>query len=236
VKMWKTWLRFTVIGAFVLALAACGNQTGVRDGTTPNQYQGYRTNTMDNGTPGKANGLHNNQNMRVDRKIARMIEQINGISRANVLVGDTNAYVAVELDANQKQARNDNDRMNRTDRNIGQNNRGNMNPTGMMGTMSARDGVVDSEMNGISSKMRQQIEQKVRQQAPKVKSVFISSERDFVDQMTMYGKQFDAGRPVRNLMRQFNNFVGGIFITPFQTDNNETFDRDNRRMMDNMNR
>lgn len=93
-RMLKSWLRFTVIGASILALAACGgNQQGADMGTN-----GYRANATDNGTGMNRFGMHNNRNLRMNEDVARAVERIDGVSRARVVMGDTNVYVAVELD------------------------------------------------------------------------------------------------------------------------------------------
>ncbi|WP_309122790.1 YhcN/YlaJ family sporulation lipoprotein [Paenibacillus sp.] len=97
--MLKKLLRVTVIGASVLALAACGGQN---DAGNMSQ-NGYRTNQTGagQGIRGATDyGNHNNRNLRINRDIARAIERIDGISRARVVMGESNAYVAVETNEN----------------------------------------------------------------------------------------------------------------------------------------
>ncbi|TLS53482.1 hypothetical protein FE782_04205 [Paenibacillus antri] len=97
--MLKKLLRVTVLGASVLALAACGGQN---DAGNMSQ-NGYRTNQTGagQGIRGATDyGNHNNRNLRINRDIARAIERIDGISRARVVMGESNAYVAVELNEN----------------------------------------------------------------------------------------------------------------------------------------
>lgn len=93
-RMLKNWLRFTVIGASVLTMVACGNQQGAGDIGT----NAYRTNAADSRTGMNQNAMHNNRNLQMSKEVARAVERIDGISQANVVVGDRNVYVAVELD------------------------------------------------------------------------------------------------------------------------------------------
>jgi len=95
----KKLLRVTVIGASVVALAACGGQGGAGEMS----QNGYRTNQTGAGPGirgGTDYGTHNNRNLRMNQEMARAIERIDGISRARVVLGESNAYVAVELNEN----------------------------------------------------------------------------------------------------------------------------------------
>jgi YhcN/YlaJ family sporulation lipoprotein len=180
VNMLHKLFRFTIIGAVVLSLVACGDaQVNRQDGV-----QGKQINSPNYGAQGVTDNQHRNQSVRVDRKAARTIEQLPGIIRAHVMVGESNAYVAVET--KQKQGKQD----------------------------------------MLSKKMRQQIDRKVRQQAPNIQRVYISSDRNFVSQMQTYGQQFNNARPIRTMVQQFNAFVGGIFTAPFQADPLNMDDRD----------
>jgi len=98
--MLRKLLRVSVIGASVLALAACGGQNNAGDMS----QNGYRTNQTGAGQGIRGNatgyGNHNNRNLRINQDMARAIERIDGISRARVVMGESNAYVAVELNEN----------------------------------------------------------------------------------------------------------------------------------------
>ena len=98
--MLKKLLRVSVIGASVLALAACGGQNNAGEMS----QNGYRTNQTGAGQGIRGNatgyGNHNNRNLRINEDMARAIERIDGISRARVVMGESNAYVAVELNEN----------------------------------------------------------------------------------------------------------------------------------------
>lgn len=104
-KMLKKVLRFTIIGASALALAACGAGNG---GAGDMSQNGYRTNNTGDGVGILGNrtndnsgyGIHNNRNLQSNANLARAIERLDGISRANVVLGETNAYVAVEVEPN----------------------------------------------------------------------------------------------------------------------------------------
>ncbi|HZG87112.1 YhcN/YlaJ family sporulation lipoprotein [Paenibacillus sp.] len=94
--MLKKLLRFTVIGASVVAMAACGGQPAADEMS----QNGYRTNTVGRNASMQQYGTHTNRNLRANQEMARAIERIDGISRARVVMGETNAYVAVELNNN----------------------------------------------------------------------------------------------------------------------------------------
>ncbi|WP_199618400.1 YhcN/YlaJ family sporulation lipoprotein [Paenibacillus alkalitolerans] len=98
--MFKRLMRFTVIGATVVALAACGNQQGA-DNVGTYGIGGNNVGTRDAGGAGMLggrHGMHYNRNLSANRDVARAVERIDGISRANVVMSDRNAYVAVEFD------------------------------------------------------------------------------------------------------------------------------------------
>lgn len=88
--MLRKLLHVSVISAAVAALAACGGQTGAGDGV-PN---GTRANSVDAGFRAMTDSTQHAQLGRV----ARAIERIDGVSRANVVMANSNAYVTVELD------------------------------------------------------------------------------------------------------------------------------------------
>ena len=87
--MLRKWLHASVISASVLALAACGVQTGA-DGQDQN---GIRTNAV-----GRGYGILNQSTQQKQlQRVARAIERIDGISRADVVLMNSDAYVTVEL-------------------------------------------------------------------------------------------------------------------------------------------
>jgi len=94
--MLKKLLHFTIIGASVVAMAACGGQPRADEMT----QNGYRTNMVGNNGAMQQYGTHTNRSLRANQEMARAIERIDGISRARVVMGETNAYVAVELNNN----------------------------------------------------------------------------------------------------------------------------------------
>lgn len=94
--MLSKWLRAAALGSAAL-LTACGGMNMADD----MPQRGYRTNAIgeSHGVSGD-NGYGNHQNRSLVRsgEMARAIENLDGIARAEVVFGSGNAYVGVVLD------------------------------------------------------------------------------------------------------------------------------------------
>jgi len=90
--------------AAAVALAACGGT----DITDDKPQRGYRTNAFGESHAGDigthAYGSHDNRKLTRGGALAQALENIDGIARAEVVVGETNAYVGVVLDERAKES------------------------------------------------------------------------------------------------------------------------------------
>ncbi|WP_052702733.1 YhcN/YlaJ family sporulation lipoprotein [Paenibacillus beijingensis] len=216
-------------------LAGCTtmNQDGVR---TKNRNDGYRI--LDRRvTDNNMNGLNGNDrvgpdrndavganNMTMDEKIANKIAQMKEVDSAYVLLTDNNAYVAVTLD-NNTGAGTRPKAMTGTNnwRGAGMTDRTGMNGrTGMTDRtgMNGRTGMTDrTGMNGngmleaseLTDPLKAKISDKVRNSAPNVDNVYVSTNPDFVGRMTNYMNDVRRGRPIQGFAEEFGEMVRQIF-------------------------
>jgi hypothetical protein len=128
---------------------------------------------------------HSNRSVYVDGTLARAVARTAGATRAYVLIGDTNAYVA--LDATN---------------------------TAPPRTMMPRNRPMhDGE--AVAPEVRKRIEVQVRQSAPHVRNVYVNTSRNAYEQLSLYGSRFSPNTdPSRALMEQFNQYVQNVFGTP----------------------
>lgn len=182
-------IRIVMVGAMLLSLVACsnaGNDEGMRSKATTDGVQsfsraGNRAQTM----------MHNNRSIYAERKASQAIERSTGVARAYVLIGDTNAYVAL----------NDEDRTTT------------LRPR-MTDRMSMQNRMRPLQ---VPQNMRKSIVQHVRQYAPHVQNVYISTNRNAFEQLSLYGDRFTPNRrPSPALMQQFNQYVENVFRTSAQ--------------------
>ena len=94
----RKWYLAVLIGtAAFAALSACGGMSGEDD----MPQKGYRTNAFgeSHGPAGDGGiGTHQNKTLTRSEEMASTLEMMNGISRAEVVFGSSNAYVGLVLD------------------------------------------------------------------------------------------------------------------------------------------
>jgi hypothetical protein len=128
---------------------------------------------------------HSNRSVYTDGTLAQAVARTAGAQRAVVLIGDTNAYVALDTTNT-------------------------MSPPAMMPKSRP---MPDGE--AIAPDVRKRIEAEVRQSAPHVRNVFVNSNRNAYEQLRLYGSRFTPNTdPSPALMEQFQRYVQNVFGTP----------------------
>ena len=128
------------------------------------------------------NVVNNNDRYEIAEEAAeRITDEIDEIDNAYVLTFGNNAYVAADIDRN--------DRTNRANRN--QNNR-----------------FGDDE---VSDAIKKRISKIVRSVDRDIENVYVSTNPDFIDLMTDYADDVDRGRPIEGFFDRIGNMIDRIF-------------------------
>lgn len=134
-------------------------------------------------------GDHRNRSVYVDQKAATVVAKTSGAVRAYVLIGDTNAYVALDTERKER-------------------------PTPFSMNPSANR-MIPQEGERIAPDVRKRIEKQMRQFAPHVQNVYISANRNAYEQLNLYGERFRPNQVASPaLMEQFNRYVHNVFRAP----------------------
>lgn len=232
-KRWFSGLKrwfFTVLALIVAAsiFSGCGNPYKSRFDSSPNNL-GQRTEGRYNEGP-RAYGYtrrgghhHDNQWMEFSQVTATEIMRMPGVAAAYVVLTDKNAYVGAVLD----------------DTATGTAAHGGIRDVDNSGTSEGvydvRDGspyadprkiVTDRnsfntfpEADDISPRLKQKIALKVREMNPDIEEVFISANRNFVNDLNEYAIEYRAGKSLEPYIQEFNRKVALYFPPPSQTEN-----------------
>ncbi|GFN30080.1 YhcN/YlaJ family sporulation lipoprotein [Paenibacillus xylaniclasticus] len=170
-------------------------------------------------------GSHENYRLEMSKNIAdRITTKVKEVKTANVMLTNSNAYVAVSLRdgasaggsspvtplntggmtpspryGTYSTAPHNNNMYNRTNNMYGD------------GTYRARAGADANADIQLTEHVKSQIAAEVRKLAPSVAHVYISANPDFVDRMSGYWKEVQAGHPIQGFIAEFNAMVERLF-------------------------
>ncbi|OPH50678.1 hypothetical protein BC351_35800 [Paenibacillus ferrarius] len=159
---------------------------------------------------------HNNTKLEYSQFLSNQLNAMNGVNTAIVMTTDKNAYVALMIDSSatgtkgttketnnqgtQKGFYNDkqpfNDYLPSTDLNNGYNN---------------YETAVHHDM--LSHRFKQAMAEKIRLLQPNIMDVYISANRDFLNQMNSYAQESWKGNSLMPLLTPFNQTVARVFGT-----------------------
>lgn len=157
-----------------------------------NNTQNNRNNARGTQTP------HNNTTVEMSQEIAERIAAMPEVDRANVLLTNRNAYIAVVVSESTRKD-NDNNSNQRT-------NRANRD-----GGFVEREIDVVNAPDEVYDQLKDRIAKQVQSMNPKVNNVYVSTNPDFVDRTNEFMQQVQEGRPVRGFIEEFNTMVQRIF-------------------------
>ncbi|WP_270169693.1 YhcN/YlaJ family sporulation lipoprotein [Paenibacillus sp. SYP-B4298] len=128
-------------------------------------------------------GAHQNYKIDMSETAAQRVAALKEVQSAYVMLGDKNAYVAVNL----------HDQVNRGT------------TPGQVGTYATTDSIE------VPSEIKRKIAAEVKQVKGNVQHVYVSANPDFVGRMTGYMNDVRAGHPIQGLIAEFNAMVERVF-------------------------
>jgi hypothetical protein len=167
------------------------------------------------------NGLlaHRNTRLAYSQRLSDAVSDIPGVAQGFVMLTESNAYAAVLLDhtgtgmlggnASKYELDNTGTQEGSLD---GVTGRDTENPDRIA---SGKNSWMTTENHeNLSHPFKQTIALKIRELQPDVKDVFISANRDFVNQMNVYAQENWMGRPLDGYVQQFNAICDQVFAYP----------------------
>jgi hypothetical protein len=161
--------------------------------------------------------LHDNPYFEYSSALSRQVASLPGINTAIVFLADRNAYVGLVTDWS----------ATGTQGKGGPDNRDQDNTGTMSGVYNPDTGspkwdnrhvatpynsyFTHRDVSDLSSKLRQTVGHTIQTAHPRVRQVYISANREFVNQLAEFAKEAWAGRPLRPLTPEFNRLVQYVF-------------------------
>ncbi len=158
---------------------------------------------------------HDNKRMMLSLDTGDEIGRINGITLAYVMLTDRNAYVGIVTDGT---ATGTTGKRDAIDVNNAGESEGVYDIKDGSSTIDPRKVVTDTNSyytqplpSDLSSELKQRVAMKVRELNPQVLEVFISSNRDFVNQLNVYAQMKWTGKSTKGHLSDFNRMVKRYF-------------------------
>jgi hypothetical protein len=159
---------------------------------------------------------HNNKNLEYSQFLSNQVAALNGVNTAIVMLTDQNAYVAIQIDNTAIGTKGGERETNLTGA-----NRGLYNPhaphTDAMDPSKLNIGVNNYETaknhDQLSHRFKQQIAERIRFLEPRLMDVYISANRDFINEMHGYARESWSGKTLLPYLTPFNQSVTKVFGT-----------------------
>lgn len=182
-----------------------GSERAVREANRHPAYRRYAVQPSD----------HDNRRLFVSEQAMYRVDDVQGVGAAVVVITDRNAYVGVMTDYTSTGT-------------FKKGNSTDVNNTGTSegvydihsGSSKADPRLLATRTNNlftvpgrepISDKMMQAIAVKIRDMHPHVMGVYISANRDFVNELNSYASDFRKGLPLDRRIEEFNRMVAVMF-------------------------
>jgi hypothetical protein len=168
------------------------------------------------------NGLlvHRNSRLAYDGRLSAAVSDIPGVAQAFVIMTDSNAYVALMTDhtatgtSGGKASRYETNNTGTQDGYYNGHTGSNTVPDPDMIASGSNSGGTVEEHEDLSHPFKQTVALKVRELHPEVKDVFISANRDFINQVNKLSQEQWMGRSLEPYVREFNAICEQIFTYP----------------------
>lgn len=146
-------------------------------------------------------GSHKNYRLEMKPEFGeKLVETIDGLSQAVVMMADTNAYVAVSLDESADQEE------------IGSLSRTYMGLSGAKGVEAGkRMGALATGQHKLTDETTSQIIDKLKAMRPEIEYVYVSADPEFVGRMNAYLNDAKQGYPVQHYIMEFNGMAERLF-------------------------
>ncbi len=168
--------------------------------------------------------IHNNTKLQYSEELSKKIEHLNGVAAAFVMLTDADAYVAILFDRTatgthgieSKNETNNSVVGSGQTKSFKQNGASNLTvePWKLAANYNTYDTIEDSR--DIVPAFKQKIALTLRAAKPSLHEVFISANRDFINQLNSYAIEIWSGRSINGHLQEFNNTVNRLFSQPDQ--------------------
>ncbi|MDF2837799.1 MAG: hypothetical protein K0Q63_3439 [Paenibacillus sp.] len=147
-------------------------------------------------------GSHKNYRLEMKPEFGdKLVETIEGLSQAVVMMADTNAYVAVSLDESTDQ-----------EEGIGSLSRTYMGLSGAKGVEAGkRMGALATGQHKLTDETTSQIIDALKAMRPEIEYVYVSADPEFVGRMNAYLNDAKQGYPVQHYIMEFNGMAERLF-------------------------
>lgn len=219
----KKWVFTLFILAFFVILTACYKENGIHYGRQPDNVNFSSTTdyAYDSERAYQTQQLygpvvHNNKKLEYSEYLSNQAKAVNGVNTAIVMVTDHSAYVAILIDHTATNTRGSGKETNNEGARVGIYNAASpesdaMNPDNLTNGVNNYDTSMDHKT--LSHRFKQTIAKKLRMAQPQLKDVYISANRDFVNQMNKYAKENWKGNSLDPYVAEFNQIVTQLFGT-----------------------
>jgi len=217
----KIMSTFALIG---LTIAACSFYSGDKGGNSKN-YTGLDDPKIKEGSrmygsnePGKI-VVHNNTKLWYNKALSNKLTNIPGVRAALVMLTERNAYAAILIDNSASGTRGpgSKEETNHTGASLGTYDPHTLNQTvenWRLATGINNYQTVENQED-IASAFKQKIAIALRAANPYIHEVYISANRDFVNQMNAYAIESDWGnKNLNNRLNSFNGTANRLFGVP----------------------
>ncbi|WP_179232648.1 YhcN/YlaJ family sporulation lipoprotein [Paenibacillus rigui] len=153
---------------------------------------------------------HLSKTFRFAPEISNHLDQLPGVSEAQVLITNTNAYVALVMDGHQVDTEAHPDMMAHQITPKG--------GIGLFGTDKGANRINWSEPGGLTYSLSSRITgQVLNMTQPAVQKVFVSANPNFVQRIRFYAKEAQNGVDVSAYMNEFNTMIQRVFPSDHNT-------------------
>jgi hypothetical protein len=223
--MFLRFFKIMPIFAFIaLLITACSFYSGNKGGNSKN-YTSLSDPHLQNGPrmygSNQQSGIviHNNKQLQYSRELSNMVANIPGVRAAIVMLTEANAYTAILIDNSVTGTRGPKSReeTNHTGASFGTYDPHTLNQ--VVENWRLATGINNYEtienQKDIAAPFKQKIANVLRQAKPKVYEVFISANRDFINQLNSYAIESGWGETSsNNHINEFNDTANRLFGVP----------------------
>jgi hypothetical protein len=220
-RFFKIMSVFTLIG---IMIAACSFYSGDKGGNSKN-YTSLNDPSIQSGSrmygsnqPGSI-VVHNNKKLRYSRELSNKLANIPGVRSAIVMLTEVNAYTAILIDNSVTGTRGPNSKQetNHSGASFGTYDPHTLNQAVENWRLATGINNYETVQNheDITAQFKQKIAIILRAANPKINEVFISANRDFINQLTAYAIESDWGETTLDKrINAFNGTANRLFGIP----------------------
>ncbi|MBP1992445.1 hypothetical protein [Paenibacillus eucommiae] len=159
---------------------------------------------------------HNNSLLSYSQSLSNIVAAANGVNAAIVMTTDQRAYVAVMMDSTATGTKGKTRETNNQGTVTGIYNpdtpeSDSMDPNKLNNGANNAETAIHHDL--LAHRFKQVLADKIRYSAPYLQDVYISANRDFVNEMNRYAQESWKGNSLQPYLLQFNKLVTDVFGT-----------------------